>query len=306
MKTIIACIVAYILVSTAVLAQVNLNGSPVAPIFSTNIPTQPRGTVTWQNNTITSTSPNIVAIEDTSTSTRYEAMHVKYIGNPSGGAATGRKAAFFGHAENTGTQNNTVSMRGGFFQSDHRSTGTIGELTAFDGFAQTFQDAGNATTIIGGRAVASVGGALVVASTVYGLKGQAQLAAGAGGTIPIGVGVRGDVLRTNGGTFTTAYAFQAEHTALTGTTLGVGYFVGEVHGATQYGYYNSDAGAATYSAGPFEHGAFTFATLPTARVGMTAYVSDSNTVVWGATIAGGGANKVLAFYNGTVWTVVAK
>lgn len=32
--------------------------------------------------------------------------------------------------------------------------------------------------------------------------------------------------------------------------------------------------------------------------------SDSNTVVWRATIAGGGANKVLGRYNGTNWTVV--
>jgi hypothetical protein len=50
-----------------------------------------------------------------------------------------------------------------------------------------------------------------------------------------------------------------------------------------------------------------FASLPASpATGYVATVTDSNTVVWGATIAGGGANVVLAFYNGTVWTVVGK
>lgn len=53
--------------------------------------------------------------------------------------------------------------------------------------------------------------------------------------------------------------------------------------------------------------AYTFATLPASpTVGTIAYVSDSNTVVWGANVAGGGANKILAWYNGTNWTVVGK
>lgn len=49
-----------------------------------------------------------------------------------------------------------------------------------------------------------------------------------------------------------------------------------------------------------------FASLPTAAEGAIASVNDSSTNVWGATIAGGGANKVLAYYNGTNWTVAAK
>jgi len=32
---------------------------------------------------------------------------------------------------------------------------------------------------------------------------------------------------------------------------------------------------------------------------------DSTTAVWGAVIAGGGAYRVLAYYNGTNWTVAA-
>jgi hypothetical protein len=54
------------------------------------------------------------------------------------------------------------------------------------------------------------------------------------------------------------------------------------------------------------HGALTFATLPTGVAGAVAYITDSNTAVWGATAASGGANKVLVWYNGTNWTVAGK
>jgi hypothetical protein len=50
-----------------------------------------------------------------------------------------------------------------------------------------------------------------------------------------------------------------------------------------------------------------FADLPSdPPTGMLRVVTDSNTATWGATVAAGGANTVLAFYNGTVWTVAAK
>ncbi len=50
-----------------------------------------------------------------------------------------------------------------------------------------------------------------------------------------------------------------------------------------------------------------FADLPASpAAGMLSHISDSDTVTWGATISGGGANTVLAFYNGTVWTVMGK
>lgn len=50
-----------------------------------------------------------------------------------------------------------------------------------------------------------------------------------------------------------------------------------------------------------------FAALPASpSEGMMAWVNDSNTAVWGATIAGGGTDKVLAVYNGTNWTVAGK
>lgn len=47
-----------------------------------------------------------------------------------------------------------------------------------------------------------------------------------------------------------------------------------------------------------------FATLPAAGTfGRVAAVNNSTTATWGATITGGGANKVLALDNGTNWTV---
>lgn len=54
-------------------------------------------------------------------------------------------------------------------------------------------------------------------------------------------------------------------------------------------------------------GEVTFANLTaTPFTGMLANVSDSNTATWGATVAAGGANHVLARFNGSVWTVVGK
>lgn len=51
----------------------------------------------------------------------------------------------------------------------------------------------------------------------------------------------------------------------------------------------------------------TFAKLPVnPTLGARAIVSDSTTNVWGAVIAGGGANQVLAFFNGASWTVLGK
>ena len=50
--------------------------------------------------------------------------------------------------------------------------------------------------------------------------------------------------------------------------------------------------------------AVTFANRPGTPVeGMLVAITDSNTSTFGATIAGGGSNHVLGYYNGTNWTV---
>lgn len=51
-----------------------------------------------------------------------------------------------------------------------------------------------------------------------------------------------------------------------------------------------------------------FASIPAAAnfEGSIIPINNSNTNVWGATIAGGGTNHVLGYYDGTAWTVMAK
>lgn len=53
--------------------------------------------------------------------------------------------------------------------------------------------------------------------------------------------------------------------------------------------------------------AVAFADLPGSPAeGMIVAVNNANTAVWGATISGTGANHVLAYYDGTNWTVMGK
>lgn len=48
-----------------------------------------------------------------------------------------------------------------------------------------------------------------------------------------------------------------------------------------------------------------YAALPVVpEAGGLAYITDSTTAAWGAAVAGGGANKVLAWHNGTAWKVI--
>lgn len=66
-------------------------------------------------------------------------------------------------------------------------------------------------------------------------------------------------------------------------------------------------GDAQVSAASVRGTAVAFASVPATPVeGMLVGVTDSNTAAWGANIAGGGANHVLAYYNGTNWTVAGK
>lgn len=50
-----------------------------------------------------------------------------------------------------------------------------------------------------------------------------------------------------------------------------------------------------------------FANLPAdPQEGMLRVITDSSVTAWQATIAGGGANRVLGYYNGSSWTVAAR
>lgn len=47
----------------------------------------------------------------------------------------------------------------------------------------------------------------------------------------------------------------------------------------------------------------TYGELPTPFPGLVAVITDSDTQVWGEKIGSGGSFTVLAFYNGSDWTV---
>ena len=69
-----------------------------------------------------------------------------------------------------------------------------------------------------------------------------------------------------------------------------------------FGTGTNDAGAGTslYTPQAFS----SLATCTTSLEGGVAEVNNSNTATWGATIAGGGTNKVIAHCNGANWTVM--
>lgn len=73
---------------------------------------------------------------------------------------------------------------------------------------------------------------------------------------------------------------------------------------------SSTSGGVNFKGGPGGlriNESFTFATLPAIpALGMFGVVTDSNTNTWGASVAGGGADTVLVWYNGTNWTVYGK
>lgn len=59
------------------------------------------------------------------------------------------------------------------------------------------------------------------------------------------------------------------------------------------------------SAASVRGNAVAFASRPATPVeGMMVAFTDATLATWGATIAGGGANHVLGYYNGTLWKVI--
>ena len=70
---------------------------------------------------------------------------------------------------------------------------------------------------------------------------------------------------------------------------------------------DANLSAATITAsGVIGLGTYTVATLPSASAnsGRIAQVTDSSVTANGSAVAGGGANRVMVFSNGTTWDVV--
>ena len=55
--------------------------------------------------------------------------------------------------------------------------------------------------------------------------------------------------------------------------------------------------------GTVKKGVYTVATLPTGEAGMTCFVSDANATTRGSTVAGGGANFMPVYSDGTNWII---
>jgi hypothetical protein len=85
-----------------------------------------------------------------------------------------------------------------------------------------------------------------------------------------------------------------------------GFMIKNSSGEAQYRLGDDSASAGT-TAKYYRTVAVAFANVPGSPAeGTTVAVTDSTTATWGATITGGGANHVLAYYNGTNWTVAGK
>jgi hypothetical protein len=105
----------------------------------------------------------------------------------------------------------------------------------------------------------------------------------------------------NGGTFATITNLSAilvQTRALTGATNGYGINVAAPTGATR--------NYAARFAGPVQYQNYTVATLPTVQAYTRAFATDATqtmTAGIGAIVAGGGANTVPVYYDGTNWRI---
>lgn len=82
---------------------------------------------------------------------------------------------------------------------------------------------------------------------------------------------------------------------------------GRLYFATDTGFWYEDTGSAWQQLIPVP-AQYTYSTLPGSPIlGQTVVVTDSTVNTWGTAITvGGGTDKVLAWYNGTAWTVIGK
>ncbi len=209
-------------------------------ILSTNVSGATPGTIVWSDGGITTTSRDIVYIDDTSTATRFSGSHVQLRLNPSA-SASGRKTAFASYAETlpANAQNFTSSVRGAYLAAEHWGSGTIGELSGAVGEAYN-SSSGNITEMYGGIFAAHQFSASGTATTAVGVSAYTELS----GSGPITNGYGGMFQVANygsGNDIATAYAVYAATQSLEGDTQNTyGVYVGALQGDTQWAFYNSD------------------------------------------------------------------
>ncbi len=209
-------------------------------ILSTNVSGATPGTISWSDGGLTTTSRDIVYIDDISTGTRFSGSHVQLRLNPSG-SASGRKTALASYVETlpANAQNFTSSVRGAYLGAEHWGTGTVAELSGAVGEAYN-SSSGNITEMYGGIFASHQFSASGTVTTSAGINAYTELS----GSGPITNGYGGMFQVANYGSgddITNAYGIFAGTLSLDGDTQNTyGVYVGSLQGDTQWAFYNSD------------------------------------------------------------------
>lgn len=194
------------------------------------------------------------------------------------------------------------------------STATSGTVTGTDGTAWVNNASGTVTGMGGADGVALKEGDGDVGSGDQGMDGGFFQTAVSGGHVGLAAGAYVGGNRGNVGSNPAGGTIDEED----------GLFVedqGNANATAAYGIHLADmtlgAKGIVTGLGPNTFGdttqilpvAFAFSDLPTCNGGAEGSirpVSDSLTAVWGVTVTGSGMNHILAYCNGTNWTVMAK
>ena len=141
---------------------------------------------------------------------------------------------------------------------------------------------------------------------------------------PVNTGTNVEKFEITGGSYTgnAATATNATNVGVTSTATNATFYIPFISGDTTGNYnlnitagpnYNPSTGAFVIPAGSgansLQLGTNIFSALPTCNSGAegtSAPVTDSTTNTWGATITGSGSDHVLAYCDGSAWTVEAK
>jgi hypothetical protein len=154
------------------------------------------------------------------------------------------------------------------------------------------------------------GSSILTLSAASSLTNSPPVLSLTGGVIELGAGSTSGVLINNSGGGPYSGFFGGSNTIMGWTSGNVGQTADTALSRDSAGVLDLGNGAVGNKSGQLnltvlKSVGVAFASLPASpAVGMVAYVTDSTTATWGATIAGGGSDKVLAWYNNSHWTVI--
>lgn len=154
------------------------------------------------------------------------------------------------------------------------------------------------------------GSSILTLSAASSLTNSPPVLSLTGGVIELGAGSTSGVLINNSGGGPYSGFFGGSNTIMGWASGNVGQTADTALSRDSAGVLDLGSGAVGNKSGQLnltvlQSVGVAFASLPASpAVGMVAYVTDSTTATWGATIAGGGSDKVLAWYNNSHWTVI--